>query len=336
MLLESTENGLFCAAGDFYIDPWRAVDRAVITHAHGDHARSGNKAYLCSDVGVDVLRQRVGAEANIQGVPYGQALTLNGVHITLIPAGHILGSAQVRVEYGGEIWVFSGDYNTHPNPTCAPFEPVRCHTFIGESTFGLPIYHWEDSSRVFAQIHDWWRTNQAEGICSILFAYSLGKAQRLLNQIDASRGPIYAHGSVHSFTPAYKVAGIALPEILRATDKGTLKDRNKALVIAPTSARGSPWLRRFGLASHAFASGWMAVRGARRRRNVDRGFVLSDHADWDGLLSTIRDTGCERVGVTHGFTEPLSAWFKEQGKDSFILHTEYGEDIEQPAGTINP
>lgn len=326
MLLESTQNGLYCAAGDFYVDPWRPVDRAVITHAHSDHARSGSKAYLCADVGVDVLRQRIGLDAPIQGVRYGETISLNDVRVSLVPAGHILGSAQVRIEHNGEVWVFSGDYNTQSNPTCAPFEPVRCHTFIGESTFGLPIYRWADSAEIFVQIHDWWRQNQSEGVCSILFAYSLGKAQRILNGLDASIGPIYAHGSVHSFTAAYRAAGVTLADFQRATDKGTLKDRGKALVIAPTSARGSPWLRRFGVASHAFASGWMAVRGARRRRNVDRGFVLSDHADWNGLLVAIKETGCERVGVTHGFTEPLARWFKDEGKDSLVLSSAYGNE----------
>lgn len=329
MLLESTQNGLYCPAGDFYIDPWRPVDRAIITHAHGDHARSGSASYLCSDSGVNVLRQRIGEGAVIQGIRCGETISIKGVNIALFPAGHILGSVQVRVEHQGEVWVFSGDYNTQPNPTCAAFESVRCHTFIGESTFGLPIYHWLDSSEIFSQIHAWWKQNQSDGVCSILFAYALGKAQRVLHGLDASIGPIYAHGAIHSFTPAYAAAGVRLPELLRANEKGTLKDRSKALVLAPPSARGSPWLRRFGVASHAFASGWMAVRGARRRRNVDRGFVLSDHADWQGLLSAVKATGCDRVGITHGFTEPLARWFKEEGKESFVLSSQYGDEDQQ-------
>lgn len=334
MLLRITDRGLFCEAGDFYIDPWQSVDRAVITHAHGDHARWGSRHYLASSEGRRVLRTRLGADASIQTVDYGEPLDLNGVRLSLHPAGHILGSAQIRVEHGGEVWVVSGDYKTDPDPTCTPFEVVRCHTFITESTFGLPIYRWRAQEEVFAEMRAWWRANADGARASIVYAYALGKAQRVLaGLLGADIGPIYTHGAVERLTRDYRESGIALPPTQHASEMPRGHDFGGSLIIAPPSAAGSTWLRRFGAASPAFASGWMQIRGARRRRAVDRGFVLSDHVDWPALLSTIEATGAQRVWVTHGFREPVVRWLLEKGIEALSIasHWEGEEEVESPA-----
>ena len=331
MLLRITDRGLYCEAGDFYIDPWQPVERAVITHAHGDHARWGSRHYLASRESRLVLRTRLGEDASIESLEYGEAALLNGVRVSLHPAGHILGSAQIRVELGGEVWVASGDYKTDSDPTCSPFEIVRCHTFITESTFGLPIYRWRPQHDVFAEIREWWSANAEAGRASIIYAYALGKAQRVLAGLcDAAIGPIYTHGAVERLTRDYREAGIALPLTQHASEMPRGHDFGGSLVIAPPSAAGSPWLRRFGAASPAFASGWMQIRGARRRRGVDRGFVLSDHVDWPALLATIEATGAEHVWVTHGFREPVVRWLLERGIDALSVasHWEGDDEIE--------
>jgi putative mRNA 3-end processing factor len=326
-LLETTDRGIYCSEGAFYIDPWQPVELAVITHAHGDHACFGSSHYLTSVTGERVLRQRLGTDARIESVPFGQPVRFHGVSVSLHPAGHVLGSAQVRVEHRGEVWVVSGDYKRERDVTCEPFETVRCHTFITESTFGLPVYRWRSQAEVFNEINSWWRENQREERASVLFAYALGKAQRLLAGIDPSIGPILAHGAVMSFLPAYHAAGIPLPKIEHADEKLAKSVRHRALVIAPPSAAGSPWMRKFAPFSTAFASGWMQLRGARRRRALDRGFALSDHADWDGLLQTIRETGAERVGVTHGYSTVLVRWLRENGWKAWAMPTRYeGEE----------
>ncbi len=329
MLLSLTDHGLYCAAGDFFVDPWRPVARALITHAHGDHARYGSAAYLCAAPGAGVLRLRMGPEAAIESLPYGATTTINGVGVSFHPAGHILGSAQIRLELGGEVWVVSGDYKTDPDPTCEPFESVPCETFITEATFGLPIYRWPPQAEVFANVNAWWRANQAAGRASILYAYALGKAQRVLAGVDPAIGPIFAHGAVHRLNNAYRAAGVPLPDWTYVAE-AEKADWSRALIIAPTSAQGTPWLRRFGDQSAAFASGWMRVRGQRRRRAVDRGFVLSDHADWPGLLGAIEATGARRVLVTHGYSAVLARHLREQGIEAYELNAPYlGE---QPEG----
>ncbi|MET1080898.1 MAG: ligase-associated DNA damage response exonuclease [Pseudomonas sp.] len=326
-LVIARPEGLYCPPGDFYIDPWRPVERAVITHAHGDHARTGNGHYLAATPGAGILRARLGAELRLQTLAYGERLDHHGVTLSFHPAGHVLGSAQVRLEYRGEVWVASGDYKVEPDGTCAPFEPVRCHTFITESTFGLPIYRWPAQARVFADIDQWWRANAAAGRASVLFAYAFGKAQRILHGIDASIGPILAHGAVEPLNRVYREGGIHLPD---TTYVGELQKNDprlrQALVIAPPSAGGSSWMRRFGDYSDAFASGWMLLRGTRRRRGVDRGFVLSDHADWPGLLWAIEQTGAERVMVTHGQVNVLVRHLRENGLDAQGFQTEYGDE----------
>jgi putative mRNA 3-end processing factor len=327
-LIVARPEGLYCPAGDFYIDPWRPVDRAVITHGHSDHARPGHAHYLAQTLSEGTLRQRLGADIALQTLDYGESIVHHGVRLSLHPAGHVLGSAQVRLEHGGRVWVASGDYKTEADGTCAPFEPVRCDTFITESTFGLPIYRWPTQAVLFDEINAWWRRNADEGRASVLLCYAFGKAQRVLSGVDASIGPIVVHGAVEPLNAVYRAAGVALPETHRVSDTTLDKAAYKrALVLAPPSAQGTPWMKRFGAdASDAFASGWMQVRGRRRRRGVDRGFVMSDHADWPGLMSAVAGTGAQHIRVTHGSVPVLVRWLTEQGLDAQAFETEYGAD----------
>ncbi len=327
-LVVATPQGLYCPPGDFHVDPWQPVARAVITHAHGDHLRIGHGRYLTSEAGRHVVRARVGDVA-LDTLPYGQRLVHHGVTISFHPAGHVLGSAQVRLEHRGRTWVVSGDYKTGPDTTCTPFEPVRCDTFITESTFGLPVFRWAPQQQVFDDIDAWWRANRARDRMSIVYAYSFGKAQRVLAGVDRSIGPIVVHGAVQTLNDAYRATGVDLPDTRIATDVPPA-DLRGTLVVAPPSAQGSAWLKRFGDFGDAFASGWMQLRGARRRRGLDRGFVLSDHADWPGLLEAISATGAQRVIVTHGYVAPLVRYLSEQGLDAGAFQTEYGDDEEAP------
>ncbi len=326
-LVVARPEGLYCPSGDFYIDPWRPVDRAVITHAHSDHARFGHRHYLASQAGANVLLSRLPGIA-LQTLVYGERLDIDGTIVSLHPAGHVLGSSQLRMEYKGRVWVASGDYKLDPDPTCDAFEPVRCETFITESTFGLPIYRWDAPQTVFDGVDSWWRHNASEGRASVLFCYSFGKAQRVLASVDTAIGPIFCHGAVEPLNRAYREAGVRLPPV-RLVSEIPVKDRavfRQALIVAPPSAQGSAWLKRFGDYSDALASGWMRLRGARRRRGVDRGFVLSDHADWPGLQTAIHATGAGRVIVTHGSVEPMVRWLCEQGLEAGAFETQYGDD----------
>jgi putative mRNA 3-end processing factor len=335
-LIVQRPEGLYCPAGDFYIDPWRPVDRAVITHAHADHARSGHRHYLAHTKAQGVMRSRLGA-IQIQALAYGEEVMHRGVKISLHPAGHVLGSAQVRVAHGGQVWVASGDYKIAPDPTCAAFEPVRCDTFITESTFGLPIYRWESDSQVFAQINAWWAANAAVGKASVLCCYSFGKAQRILKGVDAGIGPIITHGAVEPLNKAYREAGVVLPQTRTVSEITHKDDFKRCLVLCPPSARGgwggTPWIKRFEPYSDAFASGWMLLRGARRRGGYDRGFVLSDHADWPGLHSAIAATGAERVIVTHGSVPVMVRYLQERGLHAESFQTEYGDDALEEVAT---
>lgn len=323
-LLQVREAGLYCPAGDFYIDPVLPVERALITHAHGDHARPGSRSYLTSGPGEALLRARLGEEASLQSEPYGAALPIGDARVSFHPAGHILGSAQIRIEHGGEIWVVSGDYKLAADPTCTPFEPVRCDTFVTESTFALPIFRWDDFAAVIAEIEAWWRVNRESGRASILFAYPLGKAQRILASLRDPAGPIVFHDPVERINAVYRSQGIALPK------SSDTKDFSAALIVAPANLHGSPWVRRFDAASTAFASGWMRIRGARRRRSLDRGFVLSDHADWPALLTAIEQSGAENVWVTHGYLGPLVHWLEEHGKQALAVEVAAPPEAESP------
>jgi putative mRNA 3-end processing factor len=324
-LIVQRPEGLYCPAGDFYIDPWRPVPRAVITHAHSDHARVGHGHYLAAAPAEGVLRVRLG-EIDLQTLAYGEAITHHGVKLSLHPAGHVLGSAQVRLEHGGQVWVASGDYKVAPDRTCEPFEPVRCNVFITESTFGLPIYRWCPDEEIFSDINQWWQRNAAAGKASVLTCYSFGKAQRILSGVDPSIGSIIVHGAVEPLNRAYRAAGVQLPPTRMVTEVTDKADLRRALVICPPSAAASPWVRRFGDSSTAFASGWMQLRGARRRGGYDRGFVLSDHADWPGLMGAIGATGAQRIVVTHGSIPVMVRYLGEQGLQAESFDTEYGGD----------
>ena len=329
--LTHTDKGLYCPAGDFYIDPWRPVERAVITHAHADHARPGSKRYLCATPGKAVLAHRMQQGAAIDTLDYGERRTLGDTTVSLHPAGHLLGSAQVRLEINGHVTVVTGDYKTDPDPMCEGFEVVPCHEFITECTFGLPIYRWQDTSMVFEQINQWWRQSAEQGRNAVVFVYALGKAQRVLAGLDASIGPILLHGAVDGMTRVYRDSGVNMPPTEYASPEACKRHKGRALVLAPPSANGSPWMKKLRPCSTAMASGWMAVRGKRRFRAADRGFVLSDHADWPGLIHTIRATGATRVGCAHGSTDALARYLAEQGLDSYELATRFTADDDDAA-----
>ncbi len=322
-LLRLTDAGLYCPPGDFYVDPWRRVSRAIITHAHADHARAGSDRYLCAAAGKLILRTRIGGGSPIDTLRPGESISINGVRVSLHPAGHVLGSAQVRLEHRGVTWVVTGDYKLQADPTCAAFEPVPCDVFVTESTFGLPVYRWPSPETVAAELNAWWRANRDAGRTSVILAYALGKAQRLAAMVDPTIGPIVAHGAVMKLVDAYRASGVRLPSIDRVPPRARRVGDGRALVIAPPSVQGGSWLKLFGEASVAPASGWMLLRGVRRRRGFDRGFVLSDHADYPGLLTAIEASRARRVLVTHGFSDPLSRLLRERGLDADVLSTRF-------------
>jgi len=328
-LLQFDEKGIYCPQGNFYIDPWRRVERAVVTHAHADHSRWGMQHYLSHRDSVPVMRHRLGQDINVQAVEYGETTYIQGVKVSLHPAGHIIGSAQVRVEYGGQVWVVSGDYKLGPDPSCSEFEPVQCHAFITESTFGLPVYTWRPGPEIFADINQWWQQNREQGLVSVLYGYSLGKAQRIQMGLDPSIGPIFTHGAVENINEVLREQGMQLPATTRITQELKKADFRGGMVIAPPSAGGTSWMRKFQPYTTAIASGWMALRGTRRRRNVDKGFVLSDHADWPGLLDAIKATGAHHIFVTHGYSSIFSRYLREQGYDAHVVSTEYEGELSE-------
>ena len=326
-LLTFDETGIYCPQADVYIDPWKPVKKALITHGHADHSRWGMDSYLCTDVAKPVIQYRLGADAKVESVPFGKPVTINGVKFSFHPAGHIIGSAQIRVEYKGEVWVASGDYKLMKDGISEEFEPVKCHSFITESTFGLPVYTWIDQQVVFDDINAWWRQNQADGKVTVLAGYSLGKAQRMLANIDTSIGRIYTHGAIENIHEVIRAQGIDLPETIRVSRDIPKKDYVGQLVMATPSAVGSSWMNKFRPYSIGIGSGWMTLRGPRRRRAVDRGFVLSDHADWNGLNTAIAETGAERIVVTHGYTELFARYLREQGYDASAVKTLYEGEL---------
>ena len=334
-LLTFTDRGIYCPQGDFYIDPWRPVDRALITHGHSDHARLGHGTYLATHQALPVMRHRLG-QIRAEGVAYAEARAINGVTVTFHAAGHVPGSAQIRVEHKGEVWVVSGDYKTENDGLSEAFAPVQCHTFISECTFGLPVFHWQPQAEIIASVAAWWASNAAAGITSIIGAYSFGKAQRLMAALPAL-GPILTHGAVEDTTAILRAQGYGLPDTIRVTPAVTAKTHPGALIIAPPSALGSAWANRFGPTAEAFASGWMALRGIRRRRSLGTGFAISDHADWPGLNTAIRDTGAACVFVTHGYTAPFRHWLEEQGFEAGIVATDYtGDDAASDTTEAEP
>ncbi|MEM6642593.1 MAG: ligase-associated DNA damage response exonuclease [Bacteroidota bacterium] len=331
-LLQFNQKGIYCKQGDFYIDPWQPVKDAIITHAHSDHARYGSKHYLSHHNSVPILKQRLGA-IQVTGADYDETFSKNGVKVSLHPAGHIAGSAQIRVEYQGEVWVVSGDYKTDPDPVAVDFVPIWCNTFITECTFGLPIYQWPNDQEVVNQIEDWWRENQEAGKVSLLSAYALGKAQRVLSLVDQTIGKIHCHGAVDTVNKIHQDLGLISGTFEYITSEISKDDLAGSLVIAPPSAIGSTWSRKLGNLSVGIASGWMMLRGSKRRQNADRGFILSDHADWDGLNDAVKATGAERVICTHGYTEAYSRWLCENGLEAYSEKTFFeGEQLAETTG----
>ncbi len=324
-VLTFTERGIFCPAGGFHIDPWRPVDRALLTHGHADHARPGSGHYLATAQAAPVIRHRLGDIA-LDTIRFGETRDIGDARVSFHPAGHIPGSAQIRVEVAGEVWVVAGDYKVVADGLSEPFEPVTCHSFITESTFGLPVFKWAEQSDVARDMNAWWAGNAANGLTTILGAYSLGKAQRLMSLLDTRTGPILTHGAVEATNALLRAQGYAIPASRQITPDTRIRDHPGAIVLAPPSALGTPWARKLGPASTGFASGWMRLRGVRRRRAADRGFVISDHADWNGLLSAISDTGAENIYVTHGYTEIFARALNEMGWNARIIPTEFGGD----------
>ena len=325
-MLTETPDGLYCEAGGFHIDPWGAVPRALITHAHGDHARAGSAAYLCADACAPLLARRFGPDATIESQPYDRVLTLGQTRVSFHPAGHVLGSAQIRVEGPGGVWVVSGDYKRAADPTCAPFEVVPCDVFVTESTFALPIYRWDPAADVIADLLAWWNASAAMGLTAIVFCYTIGKAQRLLAELArVTDRRVWVHGMLLPMIEAYREAGVAMPPTRALIERPRGTSFAGELVLAPPSARGTPWMRRLGDLSDALASGLMRVRGVRRQRAYDRGFVLSDHADWPALNTAVDASEADEVWVTHGYREEFVRWLNETrpGRRAIGLSTRF-------------
>lgn len=329
-LLEFSKKGIYCPQADIYIDPWSAVDKAIITHAHSDHARRGSKHYLAHKLSVPIMKFRLGKDISAVGIDYGKITEINGVNISLHPAGHIPGSAQIRMEYKGEVAVISGDYKLQNDGLTRAFEPVKCHTFITESTFGLPVYKWKSQLEIFSEINNWWKGNKEKGKVSILCGYALGKAQRILYNVDKSIGKIFGHGAITVINDIMRNEGLSLPVINRVEALFTKKDYEGSLIIAPPSVTGNGWLKKFEPYSLGNASGWMNIRGYKRRLALDAGFVLSDHADWNELNKAVAETGAEKIFVTHGYTSVFVKWLREKGYEAYELETMFlGEEIEE-------
>lgn len=327
-LLQFTKNGIYCPQGDFYIDPWLPVDMAVITHGHGDHARWGMKKYLCHHYTRPILHSRISPDIDCQVVGYGETVVINGVKVSLHPAGHIIGSAQVRLEHKGYVAVVSGDYKTDYDGLSTPFETVKCHEFVTESTFGLPIYNWLSPEDIENQLQNWVSLNKNVGKTSVFIGYSLGKAQRIMKAMDGL-GKIFVHQSIAKLNEAFQTSGIALPEYSTADFFDGRKNMEGEIVVLPPALLDSNVIKKIPAAAIAICSGWMQVRGSRRWRSADAGFAMSDHADWAGLLAAIKATEAEMVHVTHGQTAVFSKYLNEIGIKSGVVATHFGEDEEE-------
>lgn len=327
-LIDFTNKGIFCKQGGFYIDPWRPVDLAVTTHGHADHVKWGNKAYLCHELTKPVLDQRLGTDLKIETLPYRKEISINGVKVSFFPAGHVIGSAQIRLEYKGEVCVVSGDYKVEYDGISTAFEPVKCHTFVSESTFGLPIYKWKPQDLIFNDIKNWISDNHDQQKTSVLVAYSLGKAQRLIKNL-AGYTTIYVHHSIANLNERFIQAGIDLPPTVRISADVKKDELQKGIVIVPPALADGRWVKNLQSAAIGVCSGWMQVRASRRWRSADAGFALSDHADWPGLLSAIKATEAEKVYVTHGFVSTFSKYLNELGIQSEEVSTQYGNEDEE-------
>ena len=325
-LIIFTDRGMYVPQADVYIDPWRSVERALITHAHSDHARWGMQHYLAHQQSIPILKSRLGIN-NYQSVAYGETTTINGVKFTFYPAGHVLGSSQIKVEYKGNIWVVSGDYKLVNDGICTPFEPVKCHAFITESTFGLPVFNWKSNEQLKLELNEIWRLTIQQNKSLVIFAYALGKAQRVLQLLDNSLGKVFVHGAVYNMNEACQESGVQLNEYLAVSNESKNHIWNGSAIIAPPSAAGSTWLKKFEPYITVNASGWMALRGARRRSAVDYGLVMSDHADWNDLNTAIKQTSAEKILVTHGYSAIFAKYLREQGYDAIDVNTEFKGEL---------
>lgn len=332
-LLTFDQKGLYCKQADIYLDAWSPVKKCIITHGHSDHARYGHSHYLTHHLNAPIIKHRLGA-INVEAMGWNEPFTINGVKFSLHPAGHVIGSSQVRVEFRGEVWVFTGDYKLQNDGICEPWQPVRCDTLITECTFGLPAFNWRPQSEVMFDINEWWKQNARDGKTSVIFAYTLGKAQRVLKHLNPEIGPIYTHGAVEKMTEVLR-ANFAFPDtelITRETEKSSFPG---SIIIAPPSAHGSSWMRKFVPYETASVSGWMAFRGARRRRAVDRGFVLSDHCDWKELLTAVRAYEAEKIICTHGYTDIFSRYLQSKGLDARTQQTQFEGESSEGEDTLN-
>ncbi len=328
-LLCATPAGIYCPPGDFYIDPTRAVDRALITHGHSDHARRGHRAVLATQATLKIMAERYGADfaGSTQAVKLGERMEVNGVAVTFHPAGHVLGSAQIAVERDATRIVVSGDYKRRPDPTCQEFEPVKCDVFITEATFALPVFrHPQDRAEIRKLLAS---VAQFPERTHLVGAYALGKAQRVIALLREAGydAPIYIHGAMQKLCELYEGEGIDLGPLEPATlEKGRRKDFAGTIVVGPPSAFQDRWARRFADPVACFASGWMLIRQRARQLGVELPLVISDHADWDELCATIREVGCQEVWVTHGREEALVRWCELEGIPAKPLHLAGYED----------
>jgi len=327
-LLKYTKKGLYCSQADIYIDPAGKTNRAIITHAHSDHARRGSDSYLAHPVTALLMRHRLGSKINVQELEYGRKVNINGISISLHPAGHVPGSAQVRLEGCGEIAVISGDYKLENDRLSTPFEPVKCDVFVTETTFALPIYKWEPQEIIYKKINDWWLRNKKNGIVSVIGGYSLGKAQRILKHLDTSTGKIFTHPVIEDVNEILRDSKFGLPETHRLNENTAYKELKGNIVIGPPSFTGGGSIKDTGKYSIGYASGWLKTRKAWGWQSIDIGFALSDHCDWDGLNMAVKLTGAEKVFATHGFTKQYVKWLRENEISAYELTDIAAEDKE--------
>ncbi|MDB2385654.1 ligase-associated DNA damage response exonuclease [Polaribacter sp.] len=323
--IKFTKKGIYCIPGKFYLDPWFPVDYAVISHGHADHARWGNKHYLCHNDSKAILKHRIGKDISIESLGFNEPKKINEVEVRFFPAGHIIGSAQIRLEYKGYVIVFTGDFKTQPDFISTPYEPVKCHEFITESTFGLPIYKWKDEVDLKRELQNWVYQNQQNNRTSVFIGYSLGKAQRIMKLLEDT-DQLFVHSAIHNNNNAIQSSGIQIPESSLLEFEFKKTDIQNKIVILPPALLGSRLLKKIPNASTAICSGWMQIRGNRRWKGVDAGFAVSDHADWDGLLEAVKASEAQKVYVTHGSQATFSKYLNEIGIESEEVKTEYGDE----------
>jgi putative mRNA 3-end processing factor len=329
-LIQFTPNGPFCPDGDFYIDPYRRVPKALITHAHADHARKGMGRYLSHHHNKGILQSRLDANLHFQGIHYGEELQIGGVKVCFYPAGHIPGSSMITIERKGEIWCFSGDYKCEDDGLSTPVEFPSCHVFITESTFALPVFDWKPQKDIFEEMHLWIREQFAQGISVVLFAYSLGKAQRLLYHLKEFQEKTVVHPTILKLNEVlinegYPLSTAYLTEIKKA--------EKPLLYIMPPAASSDAKLKQLEPYAIARASGWSALRGMATREGINKGFIISDHTDWKGILHGVKETGAQKIYATHGYSAVLTRYLQECGWDAvdLRLHPLEGEEDSEKA-----